>query len=215
MGSSASEALVLGGGLVPHLELAEVAPGEGAVAEVHRGRVRRIEREPDALEGHRSSSGIRRPRSSRAGQSAGRFGRRGGTIPAGRDLEVEQELAVAFRAVDRRGDDAAQAPARFGRRVRRHALEDRAMGGRVADDAAVGAPAADLELGLDERDDAAARASIERGGDRRQHLRERDERDVDRRRGGPAPGSVAGVRPRAFVRSSETTRGSARSCSAS
>ena len=35
------EPVVLGGGLVPHLELAEVAPGQGAVAQVHGGRVRR------------------------------------------------------------------------------------------------------------------------------------------------------------------------------
>ena len=73
------------------------------------------------------------------------------------------------------------------------------MGGRIAHDAVVGGPAADLELRLDERDDVAADGRVEGGGGRRQHLRERDERDVD---DGQAHGfregagrQAAGVRP--------------------
>ena len=60
-----------------------------------------------------------------------------------------------------------------------------------------------------------AAAGRERRGDGPEDQAERDERDVDRRRGRSARAASAAVSVRAFVRSIETTRGSRRSDSAS
>ena len=60
---------------------------------------------------------------------------------------------------------------------------------------------------------AAAGASVRRT--RAEHEAERDERHVDRDEARPVRGASSAVRVRAFVRSMETTRGSARSDSAS
>ena len=99
-----------------------------------------------------------------------------GTARPGR--EVDEELAVAVRPGDRRGDDRAGAQADALACVD-GPLEDLAMDRRVADDAVVGPAAAGLELRLDERDDVAA-SRPEGRGDRAEDQRERDERDVDR-----------------------------------
>ena len=89
------------------------------------------------------------------------------------------------------------------------------MDRRIADDAVVGPAAAGLELRLDERDDVAARAGPERADDRAEDLSSEmnDTSMVDEvdRFGQGRRRSAS----RAFVRSIETTRGSARSDSAS
>ena len=97
---------------------------------------------------------------------------------AGAGREMDEELAVALRSEERRGDDVA-GPEADGLGMLDDPFEDLAVDRRVADDAVVGAAAAGLELRLDERDDLAARA--ERRGDRAEDEVERDERDVDRR----------------------------------
>ena len=93
---------------------------------------------------------------------------------------MDEELAVALGSQDRRGDERAGAQAEPAGRGD-DPLEDGSMGGRVADDAAVGAAAPHLELGLDERDDRGAAVRAERRRDRTQDEPERDERDVDHR----------------------------------
>jgi hypothetical protein len=94
---------------------------------------------------------------------------------------MDEELAVPFRSEDRRRDHGAGPQAESPGLVD-DLLENRAVDGRVADDAMIGAALADLELGLHESDDRATGrpgAVPEGRGDRTQHESQRDEGNVD------------------------------------
>ena len=149
------------------VDAADLAPAGRARAELDGGLDRRVVGEADARRPScaRSTSAIRSSISAQPGPGR----------------EVDEELAVALRPEDRRGDDrrATPRPERRGRRD--DPLEDLAVDRRVAHDAVVGPAPAGLELRLDQRDDLAA-GRRERRRDRAEDQRERDERDVDRRR---------------------------------
>ena len=132
---------------------------------------------------------------------------------AGPGREVDEELAVAFRAGDRRGDDA-RVPRPAARARVDGPLEDLAMDRRIADDAVVGPPSAGLELRLDQRDDRGRPApSVEATGPRTSASEMNETSIVGEpdRLGQRWRRSAS----RAFVRSIDTTRGSRRSDSAS
>src|SRR5262245_58632531 len=92
---------------------------------------------------------------------------------------MDEELAIALRALDRRGDHiAGPQPELAG--LARHAAEHGAVDLGVAHDPALRLASAGFELRLHERDDR-PRAVAERRPDRPEHEPERDERDVDDR----------------------------------
>ena len=183
---------------LPLVDAADLAPAGGPGAQLDRGVVGRVVGEADALDASSRpvASAIRSSISAQPGPA------RGG-----------QELAVALRPEDRRGDDRARAEPELGAH-RDDPLEDLAVDRRVADDAVVGPAPPGLELRLHERRRSWPRGVAERGRDRAEdQAREMNETSIMARSIGS--GRVAAVRVRALVRSMETTRGSRRSGSAS
>ena len=182
VGELADEGLLVARLGLPVVDAAHLAPAGGAGTQLDGRLDRRVVGEPDPLDGHAASVHLGDPLA-----DLGAIGAR---------AEVDQELAVALRAGDRRGDDRARAEAVAPGALDR-SLEDLAVDRRVADDAVVGAAPAGLELRLDERDDRAAPAR-ERRRDRAEDEVERDERHVDRREvdrlGQRRGGQLAGVR---------------------
>jgi hypothetical protein len=91
---------------------------------------------------------------------------------AGTALQVDEELAVALRAEQRRGDHRSRAEPDAASRLDGPA-EDLAMHLRIADDAVVRPTATRLELRLHEGHDLAARR--QRGGHGPEDQMQRDE----------------------------------------
>src|ERR1700683_3413331 len=90
-------------------------------------------------------------------------------------LRLEQKLAIAVAAEDRRGDDTADAPAARGHECF-HVFTDRGVDERIAHDALLAIAARRLELRLDQRNERGAR--LQQLFDRRQHELQRDEAHV-------------------------------------
>ena len=126
----------------------------------------------------------------------------------GPDLEVEQELAVALRAQDRRRDRAARLEPERRRRGAATALEHRADGrpGRARRRPST-SPRPASNCGLTRATIVAAAVAEARTRSGRGRA-QRDERDVDDGERDRLRAGVSGVSVRALVRSIDTTRGS-------
>ena len=199
VGSSRTSAVEVARLGLPLVDAADLAPAGGPGAELDGRLDRRVVGEADARRrsSGRSTSAIRSPISAQPGPGA-RW-TRNSRLPSGPVIGEAMTARVPSPRSRRRGDDP---------------LEDLAMDRRVADDAVVGPALAGLELRLDEGDDV-PRGAAERRRDGPRTIAERDERDVDRRRGRSARAGSWRSASRALVRSIETTRGSRRSESAS
>ena len=92
-------------------------------------------------------------------------------------MQVEQELAIALRAEERRGDRSGDAQAQLAARATTRSRTGK-VHRRIADDAAGNEVPAGLELGLHEGHDPAT-GRPEAADHRPQDELERDERDVD------------------------------------
>ena len=197
VGSSRPQRIDVAGLGAPFIDAAPAAPTRGPRRELDGRFDRRVVGESDAFDRHAPTTSVMRSGEVRA---------------AGSRRQVDEELAVAVLAGDRRRDQVS-GPEAERSRVSSEALEDLAMDGRIADHATCSVrPFPASNCGFTRATMSARGASVLATGPRTLS-REMNETSMTARPIGS--GSVTAVSVRAFMRSIDVTRASRRNDSAS